>query len=121
WRELDLDFGMPRMHEPDAELGWVNRAGRHVFGAPPIRMTFWEDHTRATAASPVDAAGSIVVLGCSFVQGWALSDEDTFAWKLQERFPRARVFNYGTAGYGATQALVSLRRHLATRPPRAAG
>src|SRR5690606_32088053 len=40
---------------------------------------------------------------------------------LQERFPRARVFNYGTAGYGATQALVSLRRHLATRPPRAAG
>ncbi len=121
WRELDFDLGMPRLHAPDPELGWVNEPGPHVFGTPPIHMTFWADHTRATAPAPVEGGGSIVVLGCSFVQGWALGDADTFAWKLQERFPRARVFNYGTAGYGTTQALLGLQRHLATRPPRPNG
>ena len=53
-----------------------------------------------------------MVLGCSFVQGWALSDEETFAWKLQERFVRARVLNFGTAGYGTTQSLLALERYL---------
>jgi len=117
WQEWNLDFGMPRMHEPDPELGWRNMEGRYVFGSPvPIHMTFWPDHTRATAPVPVDAPATIVVLGCSFVQGWALSDEDTFAWKLQEQFPKARVLNFGTAAYGTTQALLGLRRYLASRP-----
>ena len=77
------------MHEPDPDLGWRSKEGRYVFGTTPIRMTFWPDHTRATAAAPVRADAAVVVLGCSFVQGWALSDEETFAWKLQERFARA--------------------------------
>jgi hypothetical protein len=78
-------------------------------------MTFWADHTRATAPSPVNAETTVVVLGCSFVQGFALSDEDTFAWKLQERFPQARVRNFGTAAYGTVQSLLALERYLEER------
>jgi hypothetical protein len=113
WEELDLDAGMPLMHEPDAELGWRNKPGRYVFGDPPTTMTFWPDHTRATAPSPVKASTTIAVLGCSFVQGWALSDAQTFAWKLQASRPAARVLNFGTAAYGTTQSLLALNRYLA--------
>jgi hypothetical protein len=115
WKELDGLLDMPRMHEPDPDLGWRSKEGRYVFGTTPIHMTFWPDHTRATAAAPVRADAAVVVLGCSFVQGWALSDEETFAWKLQERFARARVLNFGTAGYGTTQSLLALERYLEER------
>ena len=115
WKELDGHLGMPRMHEPDPDLGWRSKEGRYVFGTTPIHMTFWPDHTRATAAAPVRADAAVVVLGCSFVQGWALSDEETFAWTLQERFARARVLNFGTAGYGTTQSLLALGRYLEER------
>ena len=115
WKEFDGHLDMPRMHEPDPDLGWRSKEGRYVFGTTPIHMTFWPDHTRATAAAPVRADAAVVVLGCSFVQGWALSDEETFAWKLQERFARARVLNFGTAGYGTTQSLLALERYLEER------
>ena len=120
WREFAFDFDMPPMHEPDPELGWVNQPGTYVYGNPPIHVTFWADHTRATAPAPVAADATIVVLGCSFVEGFALSDQDTFAWKLQERFPRARVRNFGTAAYGTTQSLLALRRFLDERKRAAA-
>ena len=122
WKEFDGHLDMPRMYEPDPDLGWRSKAGRYVFGTTPIHMTFWPDHTRATATAPVRADAAVVVLGCSFVQGWALSDEETFAWKLQERFARAQVLNFGTAGYGTTQSLLALERYLAerTRPHGAA-
>ena len=112
WKDLDGHLDMPRMHEPDPDLGWRSKEGRYVFGTTPIHMTFWPDHARATAAAPVRADAAIVVLGCSFVEGWALSDEETFAWKLQERFVHARVLNFGTAGYGTTQSLLALERYL---------
>jgi hypothetical protein len=115
WKELDGLLDMPTMHEPDPDLGWRSKEGRYVFGTTPIHMTFWPDHTRATAAAPVRADAAVVVLGCSFVQGWALSDEETFAWKLQERFTRARVHNFGTAGYGTTQSLLALERYIEER------
>jgi hypothetical protein len=112
WKDLHGHLDMPRMHEPDPALGWRSKEGRYVFGTTPIYMTFWPDHARATAPAPVRADAAIVVLGCSFVQGWALSDEETFAWKLQERFARTRVLNFGTAGYGTTQSLLALERYL---------
>jgi hypothetical protein len=112
WKETVYASDMPLMHEPDAELGWRNAPGNHVFGSPPIEMTFWPDHTRATAPQPVDARPAAIVIGDSFVQGWAVSDAETFAWKLQERFPHLAVRNLGCAGYGTTQSLLALKRQL---------
>jgi len=104
---------MPSMHEPDAQLGWRNRPGVYTFGREyPIRMTFWPDHTRATAPAPAAAGPLLALIGDSFTQGYALSDEDTFGWKLQARRPDWRVRNLGSAGYGTTQSLLSLRRLL---------
>ena len=108
---------VPSMHEPDAELGWRNRPGVYVFGSEaPIRMTFWPDHTRATAPAPKATGRVIALIGDSFTQGWAVSDEDTFGWKLQAQRPNWRVRNLGSAGYGTTQSLLSLRRLLQAEP-----
>jgi hypothetical protein len=45
-------------------------------------------------------------------QGWTLSDDETYAWKLQERFSDLEVSNYGTGGYGTYQSLLLLERLL---------
>jgi len=43
---------------------------------------------------------------------WALSDNETYPWKVQENFPSFEVLNYGTAGYGTYQSLLTLEKML---------
>jgi len=114
-----FDAGLPPLHEPDPGLGWRNRAGavewpgRGRDAGRPIRMTFWPGGLRATAPAPRSGRPELIVVGCSYAQGWALSDPDTFAWQLQQRHPDLSVANLATAGYGAYQSLLALERHLA--------
>jgi lysophospholipase L1-like esterase len=101
---------LPLMHVPDAELGWKNKPGEYNFGIiEPIRMTFWPDGTRATAPRPVEADVRLALIGDSFTEGWAVTDTQTFGWKLQERFPKVSVRNYGSSGYGTVQSLLALK------------
>lgn len=112
------------MFEEDRELGWRARPGRYVQPpyAPegtPITMTILPDGSRATAPSrDPSPVGTILLVGDSFTLGWAVSDDETFAWKLQARWPKAAVVNRAWAGYGTLQSLVVLERALPTmRPP----
>ena len=113
----------PVMHEPDAVLGWRSKAGNYevpprVKSGEAARLTFLENGRRVTSrksATPDGEANGIpelILVGGSFTQGWAISDDETFAWKLQERFPNLEVKNYGTGGYGTYQALLTMRRVL---------
>src|SRR5262249_40511440 len=56
---------------------------------------------------------AVVLLGDSITMGWAVSDDETFGWKLQQRFPALDVRNHGVAGYGTYQALLLMRKLLA--------
>jgi hypothetical protein len=58
----------------------------------------------------------IWIFGCSFTHGWALQDQETYPWLLQERLPAYEVVNYGVGGYGTIHALLQLRDALDTRP-----
>jgi len=115
-----LDDGLPVLQEPDPVLGWRNKAGSVVWpgqgedGGKDIRMTFWADGLRATAPVPELDRPSVVVIGCSYTQGWAVTDEETYAWRLQSEFPSHAFLNYGTAGYGTYQSLLALERYFAT-------
>jgi hypothetical protein len=114
-----LDEGLPVLQEPDPVLGWRNKAGSVVWpgqgedAGKDIRMTFWADGLRATAPAEELDRPQVVVIGCSYTQGWAVTDEETYAWRLQSEFPSHAFLNYGTAGYGTYQSLLSLERHFA--------
>src|SRR4051812_31296349 len=68
----------------DPELGWVNASNRRLTwsGGP---ATFLPDRSRATSTEPRenDQRPVVLVLGCSYTQGFGVSDQETFAWKLQ--------------------------------------
>jgi nucleotide-binding universal stress UspA family protein len=46
----------------------------------------------------------VLLLGCSFTFGWAVSDDETWAWGLQARRPELDIRNHGTGGYSTLQA-----------------
>lgn len=114
-----FDDGLPVLQEPDAELGWRNKAGSVVWpgqgedGGKDIRMTFWADGLRATSPAPAFDRPHVIVIGCSYTQGWAVTDEETYAWRLQAKFPSYAFLNFGTAGYGTYQSLLALERYFA--------
>jgi hypothetical protein len=121
-----LDAGLPVLHEPDATLGWRNQAGTVTWPGRlrdrdrPIALTFWPGGLRATAPEPPAGRPEVVLIGCSYTQGWAVTDAETFAWRLQQRFPELGFWNLGTAGYGTYQSLLALERFLpAQREPAA--
>jgi len=51
----------------------------------------------------------ILILGDSFTFGEGVSDNETYAYYLQEMLPDAEVINMGVHGYGHDQMLVLLR------------
>ena len=114
-----LDDGLPVLQEPDDDLGWRNKAGSVVWpgqgedGGKDIRMTFWSNGLRATAPAPDLDRPHVVVIGCSYTQGWAVTDQETYPWHLQAEFPSHAFLNYGTAGYGTYQSLLALERYFA--------
>ncbi len=112
----------PTMHEHDDTLGWRNKAGQYEFPGytarrNPIQMTFFEGglrRARVNQEAIQDQRPKMVFVGGSFTQGWGISDRRTYPWKVQRRFPKFEVLNYGTGGYGTYQALLTLERALPT-------
>ena len=111
-------------HQADDELGWRNKPGVHSI--PPyspsgtrVIMTFLEDGSRKTReTSSSDARKQVYLLGGSFTQGFAVSDWETFAWKLQSKYPRYDFRNFGTGAYGTYQSLLLLEELLrSSKPP----
>ena len=103
----------------DPELGWTNRPNAQLPWSDG-EATFWADASRRTRRVETTPAQRVVlVLGCSYTQGLVVRDEDTFAWKLQQRFPQFDFRNFGTGGYGGYQSLLRFRRWLRDghRPP----
>jgi hypothetical protein len=106
------------VHEPDPVLGWRNKVGKYLipaFSKNTSNITFqvWPGGIRASQHSrPIKKNQSILVFGGSFTQGWAISDNQTFVWKLQERFQEYQFLNYGTGGFGTYQSLLLMERVL---------
>ena len=98
----------------DPEEVWINRPGAQVSWPPWGMATFDADGARITRppTAPAPSDNVVLVLGCSFTQGSGVDDRDTFAWRLQERFPDFNVRNFGTGGYGTYQSLIRFRRFL---------
>ncbi|MBN1383467.1 MAG: SGNH/GDSL hydrolase family protein [Elusimicrobia bacterium] len=105
----------PTLLELDRVLGWKNKAGTYCYpnydNTGSIKITFWPGGLRATGPQRIYGKPRILVLGGSFTQGMAICDEETFAWKLQKKFPSMEFLNFGTGGYGTYQSLLVLEKY----------
>ena len=112
----------PSIHKYDPVMGWTMKEGS--FFLPPyhpsgtdIRSSFLKDGMRKSHISQTDGGDrrqKFILVGGSFTQGWAISDNETFPWKLQESLPQIEFMNYAVAGYGTYQSLLTLERVLPT-------
>jgi hypothetical protein len=99
------------MHRPDPVLGWRLKAGHYRLGpyapgAAPIDVTIRADGTRVTGTAPPGGRPKLVLVGCSFTMGWAVTDQETWAWRLQTLRPDLEIVNHGVGGYGTLQSLM---------------
>ena len=112
------DSRPPLLFEFDEILGWKNKPGTYALSEPyNAEMSIWQGGLRTTRPERREKDTRVVLLGCSYTMGWAIPDNETFAWKLQERFPSLEFLNYGTNGYGTYQSLLVLEKILAGSPP----
>lgn len=103
---------------PHPTLGWINRGGVHNSTEPGhVPMTFWADGRRANRASETKTAKTRAILvGCSFTQGYGVSDNETYSYLLDEKYPEVRFDNYGTGGYGTMQSLLMTKYVFSNTP-----
>jgi lysophospholipase L1-like esterase len=102
-----LWIGRWRVMRPDADLGYVPRAGysgddqgfRQSFGADGLRL-----HNQRRPP-PTDFAAPILVVGDSFAMGAEVDDDSTWPAYLQTALDR-RVLNAAVSGYGIDQAVL---------------
>lgn len=117
WVNANFDGSNWGMEDP--ELGWVNRPGTFAsLEQGGAAMSFQADHTRTSR--PVKDMGrpaDVLVVGCSYSQGYSVADAETYPWRLGERFPGLIIDNFGAGGYGAAQSMMRLRRELAPDRP----
>lgn len=121
-KNVALFPNVPIMQQPDPVLGWTKKPGHYVYpafaaGEPEIRMTFAKDGARFTGGSETAKKPGLAIFGCSYAEGEHISDEETLAWKLQNRYSDIKVSNHGVAGYGTYQSLMSMQRVLAQPDP----
>ncbi|WCJ58050.1 SGNH/GDSL hydrolase family protein [Fontisphaera persica] len=98
-----------RLFQPHPQLGYTHLPGAFTVTLPDgytFRMTHDTNTLRLThpSSSLRAARPGLWVMGCSFVHGWSLNDEETMPWQLQTLLPEYEVFNFGVNGYGTLHA-----------------
>ncbi|SLN76845.1 SGNH/GDSL hydrolase family protein [Roseisalinus antarcticus] len=106
----------PRLlFRPDAVLGWRLTPDHSVqvgFRENVIQHIDRDGWRRVPNATPAKGP-RVGIYGCSFTYGTGLTDEETFAARLQDARPQVRILNRGIGGHGTTQNLLQLRRDIA--------
>jgi hypothetical protein len=105
------------MHAPDPILGWKPKPGQYRFGpylpgGSSVAVTIRPDGARRSGPDGAAGRPEVLLVGCSFTMGWAVADEQTWAWRLQDLRPDVEVVNRGVGGYGTLQSLLLLEQLL---------
>jgi len=104
--------------QKDSILGYKHRPGNFELQLQNGTYCFQATHDQYSLRNTSDQRGAeikrneIWLFGCSFTYGWSLSDEETFAWKLQSMIPEYRVVNWGVNGYGTIHFYLQLNQAL---------
>jgi hypothetical protein len=111
---IDISGNEDITNSPDSKLGWVPKKGIHKFKpwakeGKETFLTINSDKSRFNGNKDKDF-DKIIFIGGSITQGWAVSDNETFPYLLQEKTLRHKIYNFGVGGYGGYQSLLTLER-----------
>jgi hypothetical protein len=124
-----------RLFQPHSMLGYTHIPGRFdvtigIPGAAPDSHDQRRLHSEVThlpstlritrplaSYTARETRPGIWVFGCSWTHGWSVSDNETYPWLLQERFPDYDVVNFGVNGYGEIHSLLQFREALSSQKP----
>lgn len=122
WKPVDVQVRVePGNHffAKHPTLGYTHIPGEFrvtLRDAYTFKVTHMANSLRATqpAATYQDRPpeDEIWIFGCSFTHGWALSDEETYPWLVQQEFPEFEIVNWGVSGYGTIHQLIQFREAL---------
>lgn len=109
-------------HRLDDTLGYAARAGRFAhlflrrrcgtarFDTLRVQVTIEPDGSRWTGAPPERARREVLAFGDSWIFGYGVHDEQTWAWHLQAARPDLGVRLHALTGYALGQALLRVRQ-----------
>jgi len=107
-----------KLFEDDPALGYRLKPGHFTLflaDGHPVKITHWAGHERATSEhAGISGGPELWIFGCSYTYGWSLSDQETFPWLVQEKFPQVKVRNFAVPGYGDLQGLLRMREEVGT-------
>ena len=113
WSYVKHDLNQPITNQYDSKIGWKPKEGAYIF--PPFsengkytKFTISKDGSRFTGKINDNPKEKAVFIGGSFTQGWAVDDQETFTWYLQQKLKNISIKNYGVGGYGTYQSLLLL-------------
>ena len=106
-----------KFYQVDDKKGWVPNPGtyHHAINVWGDSMGIVVNKRRERITKPLSSkenSEEILLIGGSFTLGFGLDDDQTFAWKLQEKFPLVDFRNLGVGGYGTYQSLLVLEEQL---------
>lgn len=100
--------------ERDSELGWKNRQNGVFYPDSSLttKMTLGAGGERLAFNSNDSLNGdNVLFVGGSFIQGQGVNDKETFAYRINEKFPALRVRNFGVGAYGTYQSYLSMEKY----------
>jgi hypothetical protein len=105
-----------RWSRPDPDLGWTSKPGRFLAGEPGNAPMNFDAAGHRTTPPGKPGAPRIDIVGDSITQGYAVADDETFAWRLAESRPDLAIVNLGVGGYGTAQTLLTMEKRRADPP-----
>ncbi len=108
-----------RPYEFDSELGWRPKRSFTMYRSTPWYahfVYFNADGFATTKEHVLDSADrsvpAIALIGDSYVEGYSVPYERSFAHLVDQAVESRQVINLGVAGYSPAQYLLRARRHL---------
>lgn len=100
------------IYQNDENKGWISKKGVYKLPSPTNHsiyslITILEDGSRLSGEYS-DDLNKIIFIGGSFTQGWGVDDNETYAYKVQQKLKNYKVKNYGQGGYGGVQSFLLL-------------
>ena len=90
------------------KTGWLNKVGRHASGETPgVSETVLDSGQRASGPVKANPRKRVLLVGCSWLYGMGLRDEETLAALLNRHYSDVQFDNYGVPGFGTYQCCMT--------------